>query len=137
MVYAGIVTRDYVESKRQRLRNEASNFTVTTMSSPIIAKIDVKKINKEWLFAGSKGTYLDAVIYENDNVDQYGNSHVIKQNPPREARDQGAKPVIIGNCRWMPQKGAGQSSPKQPSRNGAVPAAQHPLMQDSGDEIPF
>lgn len=106
------------------------------MATPIIAKIDVKKINKEWLFAGNKGTYLDAVIYENDNVDQYGNSHVIKQNPPQELRSQGVKPVIIGNCKWMPQKG-GQAQ-RQPSRNGAVPAKQHPLMQDDGnDEIPW
>ena len=106
------------------------------MATPIIAKIDVKKINKDWLFAGNKGTYLDAVIYENDAVDQYGNSHVIKQNPPKEARDQGAKPVIIGNCRWMPQKGRAS----QPSKHGAVPAKQHPIMQDSNpeeDSIPW
>jgi hypothetical protein len=105
------------------------------MATPIIAKIDVKKINKDWLFTGNKGTYLDAVIYENDAVDQYGNSHVIKQNPPKEARDQGAKPVIIGNCRWMPQKG-GQ---RQPSQHGAVPAKQHPLMQESetDQDIPW
>jgi len=97
------------------------------MPTPIIAKIDVKKINKEWLFSGTKGTYLDAVIYENDNVDQYGNSHVIKQNPPQEARAQGAKPIIIGNCRWMPQKGGSSAS------KTATPAKQHPLMHD-GDE---
>jgi len=106
------------------------------MATPIIAKIDVKKINKDWLFAGNKGTYLDAVVYENDVVDQYGNSHVIKQNPPKEARDQGAKPVIIGNCRWMPQKGGAS----QPSKHGAVPAKQHPIMQDSNpeeDSIPW
>lgn len=107
------------------------------MAAPIIAKIDVKKINKDWLFAGNKGTYLDAVIYENDSVDQFGNSHVIKQNPPREMRDQGAKPIIIGNCKWMPQKGGNQQ--RQPSRNGAVPAKDHPLMQgdSENDQIPW
>ena len=107
------------------------------MATPIIAKINVKKINKDWLFAGNKGTYLDAVIYENDAVDQFGNSHVIKQNPPREMRDQGAKPIIIGNCKWMPQKGGNQQ--RQPSRNGAVPAKDHPLMQgdSENDQIPW
>jgi hypothetical protein len=102
------------------------------MPTPIIAKIDVKKINKDWLFAGTKGTYLDAVIYENDNVDTYGNSHVIKQNPPQEARSQGAKPVIIGNCKWMPQKGGTNSRPAATS--SATPAKQHPLMQDGNPE---
>ncbi len=109
------------------------------MPTPIIAKIDVKKINKEWLFAGAKGTYLDAVIYENDNVDQYGNSHVIKQNPPQEARAQGAKPVIIGNCRWMPQKSGASNAPRKPSSNGAVAASEHPLMKDNepDSDIPW
>jgi hypothetical protein len=104
------------------------------MPTPIIAKIDVKKINKEWLYTGAKGTYLDAVVYENDAVDQYGNSHVIKQNPPKEARDQGAKPVIIGNCRWMPQKnGSGNAKP------APRPAKQDSFADDTGDDtsIPF
>lgn len=104
------------------------------MPTPIIAKIDVKKINKEWLYTGAKGTYLDAVVYENDAVDQYGNSHVIKQNPPKEARDQGAKPVIIGNCRWMPQKnGSGNSKP------APRPAKQNSFVDDSNEsnQIPF
>jgi len=105
------------------------------MATPLIAKIDVKKINKDWLFTGAKGTYLDAVIYENDNVDQYGNSHVIKQGPPAEARAQGAKPIIIGNCKPMPQKGGGA----RPAAKTATPAKEHPLMQDSDpdQEIPW
>lgn len=104
------------------------------MATPIIAKIDVKKINKEWLYTGAKGTYLDAVIYENDAIDQYGNSHVIKQNPPKEARDQGAKPIIIGNCRWMPQKN-GSGNPKPAPR----PAKQESFADDSNpdEEIPW
>jgi hypothetical protein len=106
---------------------------IINMPTPIIAKIDVKKINKEWLFTGTKGTYLDAVIYENDNVDQYGNSHVIKQNPPQEARAQGAKPVIIGNCRWMPQK-ACQQRPA-PSKQQTSPATN--AEPPESDSIPF
>lgn len=104
------------------------------MPTPIIAKIDVKKINKEWLFTGAKGTYLDAVIYENDNVDQFGNSHVIKQNPPQEARAQGAKPVIIGNCKWMPQKADQQQRPAPRQQQANVnTSAESP----ESDEIPF
>jgi hypothetical protein len=103
------------------------------MPTPIIAKIDVKKINKEWLFAGTKGTYLDAVIYENDNVDQYGNSHVIKQSPPQEARAQGAKPVIIGNCKWMPQK-AGQ---QRPAPNKQRASSEEKTDSSESDDIPF
>jgi len=107
------------------------------MPTPIIAKIDVKKINKEWLFTGTKGTYLDAVIYENDNVDQYGNSHVIKQNPPQESRAQGAKPVIIGNCRWMPQKGGSQSQQRPAPRQQQSNANTGTEALEDEPEIPF
>ena len=104
------------------------------MPTPIILKIDVLKIEKPWLFTGAKGTYLDAVVYENDNVDTYGNSHVIKQNPPRELRDGGAKPKIIGNGKWMPQKGGSS----RPTSRTATPSKEHPLMQDDADDtIPW
>jgi len=104
------------------------------MPTPIILKLDVKKIEKSWLFAGEKGTYLDAVAYENDNIDQYGNSHVIKQNPPRELRDSGEKPKIIGNGKWMPQKGGGS----RPASN-AKPLPKEPIPegQQEDDDIPF
>lgn len=106
------------------------------MATPLIAKIDVKKINKDWLFTGAKGTYLDAVIYENDNVDQYGNSHVIKQGPPAEARAQGAKPIIIGNCKLMPQKGGGGGYQKQSTEKNKLP--EKPMADGFDDsEIPF
>lgn len=111
------------------------------MSNHIILKLDVTKIVKEWLFKGQKGTYLDVVVYENDATDQFGNSHVVKQSPSKDLRDQGTKPIIIGNGKWMnsgqrqaPAKPApGQRPPAQQGRRpGPAPAA-----QDDGDEIPF
>ena len=103
------------------------------MATPIILKIDVKKINKNWLFTGNKGTYLDAVIYENDKESQFGDTHVVKQNPPKEERAKGEKPVIIGNGRFMPQKAGQQAARPAPAK------AQPPHQDDgmSGDEIPF
>lgn len=104
------------------------------MATPIILKIDVKKINKEWLFAGNKGTYLDAVLYENERESQFGDTHVVKQSPPKEARDKGEKPIIIGNGKWMPQKGGRQRAhsttpqPPKPSSNDNL---------DDQDCIPF
>lgn len=109
------------------------------MATPIILKLDVTKLKKEWFFKGAKGTYCDLVIYENDRESPYGDTHVAKQSPSKEARDSGEKPVIAGNGRWMPQKGGGQR-PQQPRhQHGSVPAKDHPLMQDDSgaDDIPW
>lgn len=87
--------------------------------SHIILKLDVQKIVKDWLFKGQKGTYLDLVIYQNDDLDPYGNSHVVKQSPSKELRDQGTKPVIIGNGKWMHATGQQAPAPRQAAQSPA------------------
>ena len=77
----------------------------------IAAKIDVKKILKEHLYAGAKGTYLDIAIHDNrDGRDQYGNDGFITQSVSKEARDRGEKGPIIGN--WKTLEPKGQAAPK-------------------------
>lgn len=118
------------------------------MSQHIILKLDVSKIVKEWLFKGQKGTYLDLVVYENDATDQFGNSHVVKQSPSKDLRDQGTKPVIIGNGKWMnggqrqqPAQGQGRSQAPagRPAGRSQPPGTiQYKAPQpDDGDDIPF
>lgn len=121
--------------------------------SHIILKLDVQKIVKDWLFKGQKGTYIDLVIYENDTEDPYGNSHVVKQSPSKELRDQGTKPVIIGNGKWMHATGQQAPAPRQAAQRPA-PARQFaqgqpaqrasrtvqyapPPPDDGEDSIPF
>jgi len=61
-------------------------------------KIDCKKISKEDLYEGKKGTYLDAVLMNNkDGRDQYGNDGFIVQDLGKERRLAGEKGPIIGN----------------------------------------
>jgi hypothetical protein len=104
------------------------------MATPIIIKLDVTKLKKEWFFKGAKGTYVDLVLYENDRESPYGDTHTLKQSPNKEARDAGEKAIIAGNGKWMPQKGGSQSAPRT-----TVPAKQHPLMQDNepDENIPW
>lgn len=101
------------------------------MPAPIILKIDLRKIPDEWVFKGAKGDYADCVAYENDEIDQYGNSHVIRLSPPRELRNQGTKAIIIGNGKWMPQKGdARPTPPRQQTR--PTPRPNSPRRQPPG-----
>jgi hypothetical protein len=61
-------------------------------------KIDVSKIDKAKLYKGAKGTYLDAVLFLKDEVDQYGNHGMIVQSVTKEEREQGVKGAILGNA---------------------------------------
>jgi hypothetical protein len=74
-------------------------------------KIDVTKIDKQKLFSGAKGTYLDATVFIDLNQeDQYGNHGMITQAVKQgEDKNSGA---ILGNCKifWRED---GQQQPQQ------------------------
>jgi len=65
------------------------------MSKLLRCKIDVTKINKDLLFKGQKGTYLDMNIWINDEPDKYGNDCSIEQKTNR-----GTAKNYIGNGKW-------------------------------------
>lgn len=70
------------------------------MANIISAKLDVKKILKDRLFVGEKGTYLDITLLKNrDGPDQYGNDYMVVQDLGKEARDKGEKGPILGNAK--------------------------------------
>jgi hypothetical protein len=71
------------------------------MATNISIKLDVTKINKEKLFKGEKGTYLDATIIMKDEPDQYGNIGMVVQNSTKEERDAGVKSAILGNVKYF------------------------------------
>lgn len=89
------------------------------MSEVIRLKIDVSKIDKSKLFKGAKGVYLDAVLFLNDDLDQYGNNGMIVENITKEEHEQGLKGAILGNS--MPTK---KQEPKA-------------LTDEEGDDLPF
>lgn len=98
--------------------------------SIIALKIDVSKIDKNKLYKGKKGTYLDAVLFLNTEQDQYGNHGMITQSVSQEERAQGVKGAILGNCKVI--KG---DSPNT-STSQAVQAAEN-LSDEGGDGLPF
>jgi len=106
----------------------------------ITGKIDVKKIDKDELYQGEKGTYLDIVLYANKDEfgnevpDQYGNDGVIKQGLSKASRDAKKKQPILGNYRkkestgFIPKLKTAFQKPKK----------EEPILNDSSeDEIPF
>ena len=87
-------------------------------------KIDVTKIDKNLLFKGAKGTYLDATVFiDIDEKDQYDNNGMITQKVPQGGeKNSGA---ILGNCKvfWKdeqpqaPQQQAPQYNPQAPQQS--------------------
>lgn len=69
------------------------------MKKTIALKIDVTKIEKERLFKGKKGTYLDAVLMFDTDDDQYGNNGMIVQSVSKDEREAGTKGNILGNAK--------------------------------------
>lgn len=70
-----------------------------------VIKIDLKRIDQSKCFKGKNGTvYLDAIVFDNDEPDQYGNTQVIYQSVSKEERERGVKGKIIGNGREIGKK---------------------------------
>lgn len=111
-------------------------------------KIDVSKIDKQRLFKGSKGVYLDATAFiDIDELDQYGNSGMITQNVTKEERDQDIKGNILGNSKvfWKDlQDQQGNAQGAQFSQDAGAPqtarsVSNAPAMDSFGkrEDIPF
>lgn len=100
------------------------------MSRMFFAKIDVSKINKEKLYKGKKGTYLDLTIFLNDEPDQYGNDMSIQQSLSKEERENGAEKIYLGNGKAY---GKNETTQKTQSAN----TSQADSFQDDNDDMPF
>lgn len=106
-------------------------------------KIDVSKIDKERLFTGTKGKYLDATVFiDIDQKDQYENNGMITQDVSKEERQQGVKGNILGNCKvfWnesgqAPQQGFQQQAPQQQPQT--LPPGSFNQQEVPSDDIPF
>jgi len=95
-------------------------------NKPIKLKINVTKILKEHLYKGEKGVYLNCVVWPvKDGVDQYGNTHSVQQDIPKEVRDAGTKAPYIGEMRI------------ETAISHAPTTEAAPTADDGGSDVPF
>jgi hypothetical protein len=99
-------------------------------------KLDVTKLDKSAFFKGAKGTYVDITLWENEEPDEYGNTHSAKQDMGKDRR--GEKTPYVGNAK--PFGGAGRDvsaseARKQPAGKQRDNGAVEP--DDDMDAIPF
>lgn len=93
----------------------------------IAIKIDLTKIPKDKIFVGKKGKYIDAVLFEKDSTDEWGNTHVLLLSQSREEREQGADKIYLGNGKLI-----GQTNSVPPKGN----IEDATVTEDYGD-LPF
>lgn len=78
--------------------------------------INVCKIPKEKLFISQKGVkYLNIVVFENDEPDQYGNTHSVAISQTKEERAAKAKKIYIGNGKEFSDRP--RQAPRQQQQN--------------------
>ena len=79
------------------------------MSKLLSVKVNLDKVDKEKLYKGKKGTYLDLDVWINDEPDDYGNDASASQSLSKEEREAGVSKNYIGNGKKL--FGWGNSSP--------------------------
>ncbi|MCK5612896.1 hypothetical protein KAR91_64075 [Candidatus Pacearchaeota archaeon] len=89
------------------------------MSKLYFGKIDVLKIDKDKLYKGKKGTYLDLTVWINDEPDTYGNTMSIQQSTKQDEEK-----IYLGEGK--------EHQRRAPEVNTGLPE------EDSGDDsLPF
>ncbi len=97
------------------------------MKINLALKIDVSKINKQKLFKGEKGVYLDAVAFiDTDKISQFGDCGMIVQQANKEERDAGVRGAILGNAKEI---NSNQNKVQQSTQAQETP--------DFDDDVPF
>jgi len=83
------------------------------------ASLDVKKITKERLYAGAKGTYLKLTISINDQIDQFGNNVSVWEEQTKEERDQKKPKNFLGNGKIVFDSATGAGNNQQQSNQSS------------------
>ncbi len=93
----------------------------------ISISIDVTKIEKERLFKGAKGTYLDAVLIPTPNSEH--NDYMVVQSVSKEERENGVKGPILGNGKDIVKR--------DPTNHNTPPDATVDNSDNGFDDLPF
>lgn len=116
------------------------------MNQPIKIKINVTKVLKEYIFEGKSGKYLNLVAWPNKSgTGQYGDTHFVVQDIPRDVRESGMKSPIVGNLTIPESEQREERAPpparavRTTTRKPPPGTIEHPAIvpDDGDDEIPF
>jgi hypothetical protein len=118
---------------------DISKLTSSRFTTPKGAECLLIVLDQPGIFGSEKGpVYLNTTIFENDQLDNYGNSHAVAIQQTKEQRESGQKRVYLGNGKPV---GGGQSNQSAAQAAGITtnvrPQDQLQNAQDDGDDLPF
>ena len=83
----------------------------------IRCNINVSKVDKQYLYEGKTGKFLEIAILESKSgPDKYGNDGFVTQSVSKEARDRGERGPIIGSWKYLKSAQPKLSQPQQDTR---------------------
>jgi len=77
--------------------------------------INLDKIDKNRIYQGKKGKYLNLTAFVKEQGDEYGNNGFVAESVSKEEKDNGIKGNILGNIKIMGQ-GAQRNTAHQPKK---------------------
>lgn len=105
------------------------------MKLGISIRIDVTKIEKERLYKGKKGTYLDLTTFiDTEETDEYENNGFISQSVTKEEREQKTQTPILGNCKVFYKDGTNSHEKRKDEYEKGAAEAKAAF---NDDDIPF
>lgn len=101
-------------------------------NKPIKIRVSVTKLLKQHIYEGKNGKYLNLVAWPNKTPSQYGDTHSVKQEISREAREAGEQEPYVGNL-TLPD----DAPPPTPRKVVTTTRQAAAAMDDDSDSIPF
>jgi hypothetical protein len=105
------------------------------MNKLFIGKINLSKIDKERLFKGQKGTYLDIAVWFSEEPDQFGNNLSIQQSTKKDEPK-----IYIGEAKFYVPKSEQPPQAKDEFQGSAAKEAivnKAKEMDFNDDGMPF
>ena len=103
------------------------------MGKLYLGKINLSKIDKDRIFEGKQGRWIDVTIWINDKPDQYGNDLSIEQSVKKDE----AK-IYLGNAKsYVAKKDPPEAKPDNWQDSKTPDPAPAPEQNDDLSEMPF
>lgn len=125
---------NFIEPIFSKLKNK---FMPRKSDKILNLRIDVTKINKDWLFKGEKGTYLDLTVFYMEEPDDYSTNGMVTQSVPKKIweDDKNARGTILGNVKDFASQKREVIAEAQPNSNSGTLQADY--IEPITDDLPF
>lgn len=94
-----------LQSERRELL-ESMDFVPQDEATDWLINVNFDKIETDWLHQGKTADWLNLLAnpYSDGKRDSHGWHGIIRQDPGHARRNDGVKPIVVGNLRKLPPR---------------------------------